>query len=88
MLTEQSIIDVINVLSQGQLEIRRADLVLRDGVEITRTYHRHCLKPGDELGNENERVVAVANAVWTPAVIEAYQNSIANATLPLSPEAV
>lgn len=64
MFTEQSTIDSINVLQDGQIEVRRVDVVLKDGVEIAKTYHRHCLSPGDALSNEDPRVVAIANTVW------------------------
>ena len=73
MLTEQSTIDNITVTETGILEIRRADKILRDGVEISKSYHRHCLAPGSDLTNEDQRVVDVANAVWTPEVIAAYE---------------
>jgi hypothetical protein len=49
---------------------------LRDGTEIAATYHRHVLSPGDDLTNEDPRVVAIAEATWTPEVISAYQESL------------
>ena len=64
MITELSIIDKIEVLEDGHIQIRRADKVLRDGVEIAKTYHRSVLAPGDNLTNQDPRVIAVANAVW------------------------
>ena len=76
MLTEQSVIDQIEVTRQGFVQVRRANLVLRDGVEIAKTYHRHSLAPGDDLSNEDAKVVAIAQAAWTPEVIAAYQASI------------
>lgn len=75
MLTEQSVIDQIEVTRQGFVQVRRADLVFRDGVEIAKTYHRHSLAPGDDLSNEDAKVAAVAQAVWTSEVIAAYQAS-------------
>lgn len=74
-LTEQSVIDSINVTATGILEIRRADKIFRDGTEISKTYHRHCLTPGSDLSNEDQRVVDVATAVWTPEIVAAYQAS-------------
>lgn len=72
-LTEQSIIDSINARPSGHIEVRRADLVVRDGVEIAKTYHRHVLSPGDDLSAQDPRVVAIAHAVWTPDVLAAFQ---------------
>ena len=65
MITELSVIDKIEVLEDGQIQIRRADKVLRDGVEIAKTYHRHVLTPGADLRGQDAKVVAVANAVWS-----------------------
>ena len=63
-ITELSVIDKIEILEDGQIQVRRADTVLRDGVEIAKTYHRSVLAPGDDLTNQDPRVVAVAHAVW------------------------
>ena len=75
-ITEQSAIDKIEVLENGTIQIRRADRVLRDGVEIASTFHRHCLTPGDDLTGQDQRVVDVANAIWTEAVIANYRASM------------
>ena len=79
MLTEQSVIDQIEVTRNGSVNVRRADLVLKDGVEIAKTYHRHVLAPGADLSNEDPKVVAIAQAAWTPEVIAAYQASLQTA---------
>ena len=75
-LEEQSVVDKIEVLLAGQIQVRRRDQVLKDGVEIAATYHRHVLSPGDDLTNEDPRVVAIAEATWTPEVIANYQESL------------
>jgi urease accessory protein UreE len=75
-LEEKSVVDKIEVLLQGQIQVRRRDQVLKDGVEIAATYHRHVLSPGDDLTGQDPRVVAIAEATWTPEVIQAYQDSL------------
>ena len=75
-LIEQSVIDQIEVTRNGSVNVRRADLILKDGVEIGKTYHRHVLAPGDDLANEDAKVVAIAQAAWTPEVIAAYEISL------------
>jgi urease accessory protein UreE len=75
-LEEKSVVDKIEVLLQGQIQVRRRDQILKDGVEVAATYHRHVLSPGDDLTNEDPRVVAIAEATWTPEVIAAYQASV------------
>ena len=67
----------IEVLENGTLQVRRSDIVLKDGTEVGRQFHRHVLTPGSDLSNEVQRVKDVANATWTPAVISAYEASIA-----------
>lgn len=77
MLTEESVIDTIRVIESGAIEVRRADRVLKDGAVIAQTYHRHCCCPGDDLSGQDPKVAAIANVVWTPEVIAAYQASVA-----------
>ncbi len=77
MITKHSEIDSITVDSRGVLSIREATVVAEDGAEIARSYHRHTLAPGDDLADQGARVVAIASAVWTPEVIQAYQDRLA-----------
>ena len=72
-LTEQSVIDQITILEDGQIQVRRADKVLKDGVEVASTYHRHVVVPGAALGGEDTRVSQVATVIHTAAVIQAYR---------------
>lgn len=69
----------IEVLNTGTIQVRRADIVLKDGVEVGRTYHRHCLHPGADVTNEVQRVKDVAAATWTPEVVSAYEARVAAA---------
>lgn len=64
------------------IQCRKASIVEKDGEEIGRTYHRHVVKPGDDISEECDEVKAVAAALWTPEVIAAYQ-----ASLPAEPAA-
>jgi hypothetical protein len=81
-LEEKSVVDKIEVLLLGQIQVRRRDQIVKDGVEVAATYHRHVLNPGDDLTNEDSRVVAIAEATWTPEVIAAYQASLEASRLP------
>jgi len=76
MITETSIVDSIQVLGDGQIQVRRADLVHRDGVEIAKSYHRHVVHPGADLADEDPRVRAIALVVHTQAVIARYKTAI------------
>jgi urease accessory protein UreE len=75
-LEEVSVVDKIEVLLQGQVQVRTRNQVLKDGTEIAATFHRHVLSPGDDLTGQDPRVTAIAEAVWTPEVIQSYQDSL------------
>lgn len=76
-LTETTKVDQIEVVENGSIQVRTATVIEKDGVELTRTYHRHVKHPGQDVSNEDPRVQAIANAVWTSEVVEAYQQLIA-----------
>jgi hypothetical protein len=72
MLTEQTVIDKIEILEDGQMQVRKARVVYDDGKEISRTFHREVLDPGKppaDMTEKDARVQAVAEAVWTPEVV-------------------
>ena len=75
-LEEVSVVDKIEVLLAGQIQVRTRNQVLRDGEEIAATYHRHVVNPGDDVSNEDPRVAAIAAATWTEEVVAAYQASL------------
>jgi|TARA_B100000073_G_scaffold332702_1_gene323436 hypothetical protein len=58
------------------ISVRRADIVLKDGVEVGRSYHRASFAPGDDVSAEVQQVKDVAAAVWTDKVIADYKASI------------
>jgi len=73
MLTKEIIIDRVEVLELGQIQVREATRIIEDGKIISQTFHRHVLSPTDSLDGQDARVVAIANATWTPEVIASYQ---------------
>jgi len=68
-LTKTIVVDKIEVLEMGQVQVRTATVVAEDGVELSRAFHRHVLEPGDDTSGQDDRVAAVAAAAWTPEVI-------------------
>ena len=72
-ITEKNIIDVIEVLENNTIQIRNANIIEKDGVEIARTYHRHVINPLDDISNEDEKVQTIANALWTEEVVNNYK---------------
>lgn len=78
MLEKKSVIDRIEITEINTIEIRRADKIFENGKEISKGYHRHVLCPGDSLDGQDEKVVTVANSIWTPEVISEYQKFISS----------
>ena len=83
-LTERFENDKIEVVGQYKtVQVRRATVIERDGVEINRSFHRHALQAGTlgesdalvdtDISGEDADVQAICNAVWTDAVKEAYR---------------
>ena len=64
------------------IQCRRADIIEKDGAEVGRTYHRHVRVPGDDVSEDCAELQAVAAALWTQDIIDAYQDSIADNQLP------
>jgi len=64
-LSKETVVDKIEVLENNAIQVRCAVRVLEDGQVLSQSYHRHVLQPGDDLTNEDPKVVAIANSVWT-----------------------
>ena len=87
-LTETQLEDKIEIVGDfKQVQIRTATIIARDGVEISRSFHRHTLacsiKSGDpavwsdtDISGESAEVQAICNAVWTTAIKTAYQTAM------------
>ena len=76
-LTETTKVDQIEVTETNHIQVRTATIIEKDGVELTRTFSRCAFYPGSDVSNEDAKVQAIANAIWTAEVIAAYQASIA-----------
>ena len=72
-LTETKVVDKIEVLENGVVQIREVTRIMKDGTEIAHTYHRWVLAPEADLTGQPANVVAICNAAWTPEVIAGYK---------------
>jgi cell division FtsZ-interacting protein ZapD len=72
-LTETKVIDKIEVVENGTLQVREATRILKDGEQIAQTYHRWSFAPGSDISAMPANVQAIAQAAWTPEVIAAYE---------------
>ena len=72
-LEKVSIVDRIEIVENGSVQIRTKTAILEDGKHISGTYHRHVVAPGDDYSNETDRVQAICKATHTADVIAAYK---------------
>lgn len=86
-LTEISGVDQITVNENGAIFYREATRVLRDGIEIAKTYRRSSLAPGQDLTGQPANVAAIAQAAWTPEVLVAYEAAQAEVVARLAAQA-
>ena len=70
-------VDQITVTENGTIFYREATRIMEDGNELSKTYHRTLLTPGQDLADQPESVTTICNVVWTPQVIEAYKQLLA-----------
>jgi hypothetical protein len=72
MLEKIEIVDLIEVVENGSIQVRTKTAIKEDGVEISSKFHRHVVAPGDDYSAEDAKVQAIASAVHTPEVVAAY----------------
>lgn len=73
-IIEKKIIDKIEILENNLIQVRTASVIEKDGIELTRTFERKLLVPTDKIDNEDSKVKAIANSIWTPEVIQEYKD--------------
>ena len=82
-LTESKENDKIEVVQKWNVQVRSATVIKKDGVELTRSFHRKVLVPGTldasdnlvdtDISGEDADVKAICNAVWTSQVKDDYK---------------
>ena len=90
-ITKEIVVDKIEVLEMGQVQVRTATKIMEDGNELNRSFHRHVVVPsvkngdtwGDtDISSEDARVQAICTATWTDEVKTAYQTMIDSQSTP------
>jgi len=76
-LEKVEVVDLIEVLENGCIQVRTCTRIMEDGVQISGTFHRHVVAPGDDYSTEDAKVKAIAASIHTAGVIAAYQATIA-----------
>jgi hypothetical protein len=82
MLEKVEVIDRMEILEDGQIQVRKATRILEDGVVISQSFHRHVVAPGDDTSKEHARVQEVATAIHSKKVIDDYVAKKAKSILP------
>ena len=72
-LEKQTVVDKIEVLESGCVQVRTATRIMEDGVQLSSSYHRKVIAPADDYSTEDARVQAICAATHTAEVVAAYQ---------------
>ena len=73
MLEKQIVVDLIETIENGCVQVRTCTRIIEDGKQLSGTFHRHVVAPGDDYSGEDARVKAICAATHTAAVVAAYQ---------------
>ena len=76
-LTKSTTVDQITVTENGIVLYREATRIMEDGNQLSQTFHRTSLVPGQDLTGIPTNVVAHCNVAWTADVVAAYQAQVA-----------
>jgi len=68
MLTKETIIGLVSITETYQLLVREDAVIAEDGVELSRTYHRYVVTPGEDVRERPLIVRDLAGLLWTPEV--------------------
>jgi hypothetical protein len=79
-------VDLIEVVENGCVQVRTATRIMEDGKQISGTFHRHVVSPGDDYAGEDVRVQAICAATHTAEVVAAYQAAQAAQAMPQAPQ--
>jgi hypothetical protein len=72
-LTKETVVDQITVTENGIVLYREAIRIMEDGVQLSQTFHRTSLIPGQDIADQPQKVQDICNVAWTPEVIAAYE---------------
>ena len=73
MLEKIEVVDLIEVVENGCIQVRTKTAIKEDGVEISSKFHRHVVAPGGDYSAEDSRVQAICKALHTKDVVAAYK---------------
>tara|TARA_A100001015_G_C14654483_1_gene580534 strand:+ start:401 stop:652 length:252 start_codon:yes stop_codon:yes gene_type:complete len=73
-ITKETIQDKIEIVGDFKhIQVRTAQVIKEDGVEISRSFHRHVVAPDSDSSNESADVKAMVAQFHTDSVKAAYK---------------
>jgi hypothetical protein len=75
-LTKQTVIDKIELTENGVVQVRQATRIIEDGNQLSQSYHRWTIAPGQDYSDQPDNVKAICAVAHTPAAIAAYEAQI------------
>ena len=81
-LEKIEIVDRIEAIENGCVQVRTKTTIKENGVEISSKFARHVVAPGDDYSAEDARVQAICAAMHTADVVAAYKALQTNVAQP------
>ena len=75
-LDKQVLIDRIEVVENGTVQVRQATIITEDGKQLSRTFHRWVITPSQDYSDQEDKVKDICRATHTPEVIAAYKAQV------------
>jgi hypothetical protein len=82
MLEKVVLVDLIEVIENGCVQVRTKTAIKEDGIEISSKFHRHVVAPGNDYSAEDAKVQAICAVLHTADVVAAYQAKLAEQQIP------
>jgi len=76
VLAKNEITDRLEILADATIQVRYKTQITEDGKEISFTYSREVLAPGDDVTGKPDPIPAIAELLWTPEVVQRYKESL------------
>jgi hypothetical protein len=86
-LSKEQVIDKIEVVENGTLQVRQVTRIMEDGKELSSSYHRWSFAPGSDVSEMPANVQAIATAAWTEEVVSAFEAKVAASLAANTPSA-
>ena len=76
-ITKEIVEDKLEIVGEfKKIHVRTATIIKEDGVELSRSYHRHVINPSSDSSNESAEVKALVSQFHTDAVKKAFNDYV------------